>query len=146
MSATVCIVGNNGVGKTQIFNRLTQKSTTSYCMTVKPTFSKYKNTLLYDLPGCNRFQQYNNLYLKKADACIVVYDKTVEKDRWKKEIYIVTRQQIPILFCTKNIQKNKIDLFLKDIERQPTVSVHLIDYLFGLVSATNEANHQCLIQ
>lgn len=147
MAATVCLVGEQGVGKTYIFNKLTKKCTgTSYCMSVKPSFAKYENVVLYDLPGCKRFLQYNNLYLSKADACIAVYNNTVEKERWKKEIYEITRQQIPILFCTKSVKKSKVDIFLKDIYHQATISVNLIDYLFGLVSATNEVNHQCLIQ
>lgn len=148
MAATVCLVGEQGVGKSYIFNRLTRKSTsTSYCMSVKPSFAKYENNVvLYDLPGCKRFRQYNNLYLRKADACIVVYNNTVEKERWKKEIYEITRQQIPILFCTKSVKKRKVDIFLKDIHHQTTISINLVDYLFGLVSVTNEVNHQCVIQ
>ena len=113
------IVGDSGVGKTNILNRyirdtflLDGKSTIGIELETKmfKIHDKIIKINIWDTAGQERFKSITSAYYKGAKAAIIVYDITNESsfknvDVWYKEIKDSTKQDINVILIG-----NKSDL------------------------------------
>ena len=115
----VIIIGDTGVGKSNILSRYVKdefssnsKSTVGVELGIK--FLKIKNTntkiQIWDTAGQERYKAITSSYFKGSNGCFIVYDITSESsfnniENWYAEIQKETSKDIPILLVG-----NKCDL------------------------------------
>lgn len=86
-SFKVVIIGGEAVGKTSIVKKIqrqnvlpNEESTVRVVGQNLPitiqSLNQEINLELYDLPGSDRFQVMNNMYLRDTNAALIVYDST----------------------------------------------------------------------
>lgn len=95
----VIVLGDSGVGKTSLLNRfVTEEFSQIYKATIGADFmrkeiiieDKHISLQLWDTAGQERFQSLGSSFYRGADACILVYDITLQKSfdsiiSWKQE-------------------------------------------------------------
>lgn len=95
----VIVLGDSGVGKTSLLNRfVTEEFSQTYKATIGADFmrkeividDKHVSLQLWDTAGQERFQSLGSSFYRGADACILVYDITLQKSfdsiiSWKQE-------------------------------------------------------------
>ena len=93
------LIGDSGVGKTSLLNRfVTEEFSQTYKATIGADFmrkeivvdDKHVSLQLWDTAGQERFQSLGSSFYRGADACILVYDITLQKSfdsiiSWKQE-------------------------------------------------------------
>ena len=115
----VIIIGDTGVGKSNILSRYVKdefssnsKSTVGVELGIK--FLKIKNTKtkiqIWDTAGQERYRAITSSYFKGSNGCFIVYDITNEAsfnnvENWYEQIQKETSKDIPILLVG-----NKCDL------------------------------------
>ena len=139
------IVGDSGVGKTNILNRyirnafyLDGKSTIGIELETKmfKIQDKYIKLNIWDTAGQERFKSVTQAYYKGAKGAIIVYDITRENtfnniDNWFKEIKDSAMSDMNLILIG-----NKSDL---DDKRQVSTNA-------GIEKATNMGNVKYLIK
>ncbi|MHA1380908.1 MAG: Rab family GTPase [Candidatus Helarchaeota archaeon] len=137
LSFKLCIVGNQGVGKTSLIIRYVEnKFRENYIptlgvdfLTKKVIVGSYKtpvNLILWDIGGDIRWKKRIHIYLRGADGVIVVYDitrKTTFKslDFWLEKIK-ENAGEVPFLVvgnkkdleAQRNVQFKQVEEYLKD--------------------------------
>lgn len=155
----VVILGDSMVGKTSLFNRITQTHEfgDTFCTTIIPIYGLYKHYFFYDTPGKKRWNTYLKPYLKIADGAIIMYDVTKGKEtiqKWKSILLEENRKNIPIQIvgnkidlcnCEKEIDTiylsckendkiyEKLNIFLSTLRPNPKISIGWMDYFLLLV-------------
>jgi small GTP-binding protein len=122
-SIKVILLGNSGVGKTQIINRFNNKQfmdndlctyTSSFITRAIEVNGQKKNLDVWDTAGQEKFRSLGKLFVKNAQIIILVYDTTSKKsfedlNFWNDFIQKELGQKI-----TLGLAGNKIDLFTKE--------------------------------
>ena len=117
----IIIVGESFVGKTCIVNRFIQSV---FSNQVSPTSSvgfsskqfkvnnsdKTINVQIWDTAGSEKFRALNKIYIKSADAAIIVYDITSKKSFEELDYWIKQIKEICINKVIISIAANKSDL------------------------------------
>ena len=126
----IIIVGESFVGKTCIVNRFTQsKFSNQVAPTTSVGFSSKKlkvknsdkeiNVQIWDTAGSERFRALNKIYIKSADAAIIVYDITSKKSFEELNYWVQLIKEICVDKVNLGIAANKSDLM------QQAVVTHL---------------------
>jgi len=122
-SIKVILLGNSGVGKTQIINRFNNKKfmdndlctyTSSFITRAIEVNGQKKNLDVWDTAGQEKFRSLGKLFVKNAQIIILVYDTTSKKsfedlNFWNDFIQKELGQKI-----TLGLAGNKTDLFTKE--------------------------------
>ena len=122
-SIKVILLGNSGVGKTQIINRFNNKQfmdndlctyTSSFITRAIEVNGQNKNLDVWDTAGQEKFRSVGKLFVKNAQIIILVYDTTSKKsfedlNFWNDFIQKELGQKI-----TLGLAGNKTDLFTKE--------------------------------
>ena len=122
-SIKVILLGNSGVGKTQIINRFNNKQfmdndlctyTSSFITRAIEVNGQKKNLDVWDTAGQEKFRSLGKLFVKNAQIIILVYDTTSKKsfedlNFWNDFIQKELGQKI-----TLGLAGNKTDLFTKE--------------------------------
>ena len=119
----IILLGNSGVGKTQIINRFNNKQfmdndlctyTSSFITRAIEVNGQNKNLDVWDTAGQEKFRSVGKLFVKNAQIIILVYDTTSKKsfedlNFWNDFIQKELGQKI-----TLGLAGNKTDLFTKE--------------------------------
>ena len=119
----VILLGNSGVGKTNIINIVTggkfeeyEKTTSSASFAVKKMKVRGKEYILnlWDTIGQEQFRQLTKIFYNNSKIVIYVYDITCKEsfddlNYWTKDVEEQIGQDI-----IKGIVANKMDLYLKE--------------------------------
>lgn len=134
------IVGDSGVGKTNILNRyvrntflLDGKSTIGIELETKmfKIHDKIIKINIWDTAGQERFKSITSAYYKGAKAAIIVYDITNEKsfknvDVWFKEIKDSTKQDINVILIgnKSDLEDNRKIITKAGIEKASNLCIY----------------------
>ena len=157
----ILLLGDSRVGKSSLLYRLTEdKFSESYISTVGKNVAVYKNVVIHDTAGNERFSELNKLYYTHADGAVIIYDVTngyETVDTWITRLLKVNRQEIPILIIGNKIDitsdydeiddvkyvscktgenvKNAIDSFIPFLKENPKISVAVHHRVLALFSS-----------
>ena len=151
----IIFIGAYRVGKTQLLNTYLGLEFDENSLTTIGTYNsikeliiegeKYK-TKIWDTSGQERYRALNNVYLKKAQICIMVYDITnrrsfEELNYWKEQIDNYVGKE-----CVIGIIGNKSDLLHSEkvevLEEEALDFAKMNNFFFKLFSAKNPNHHE----
>lgn len=147
-SYKVILLGNSGVGKTNLINIATGKSfSQNESATITGTYSRKTINLkgqkfavdLWDTCGQEKFRSLTRIFLRGAKIIIFVYDIT-DRRSYDELTYWVEMAQETEVNCIFGIVGNKIDLFLNEVvpEELARDFAKSKNYKFRLVSAKQD--------
>ncbi|UCG04212.1 MAG: GTP-binding protein [Candidatus Heimdallarchaeota archaeon] len=120
----ICIIGDGGVGKTSLRERLLGEDFEStYLLTIGADFATYETEIenqqfkfqIWDLAGQQRFNVVRSIYYRGSHGAILVFDQSRPEsfsnlEEWKNEMYTHVGRKIPfIVLGNKSDLKNRID-------------------------------------
>ncbi|MFX0051419.1 MAG: GTP-binding protein [Candidatus Hodarchaeota archaeon] len=120
----VCIIGDGGVGKTSLIERLVGKGFHStYVITIGADITTYTTVIdgeqcrfqFWDLAGQQRFNAVRTLYYRGSHGGILVFDRTrpvslANLEHWRKELFRFVGHEIPVMILGNKCDlKNNID-------------------------------------
>lgn len=134
----IIIMGDMFVGKSSIFNILSEQYQTEYKSTIgidfikKKKFNNTKNTLMvWDTSGQEKFHTLLRSYYRGIHGAILVFDTSNSKtfsniDYWLKELYEYSHSMISVILIG-----NKTDLqrTVSENEAYKLAQLHNISYL-----------------
>jgi len=127
----IIILGDSGVGKTSLLVRYVKRQfSSSYKATIGADFlskevevdNKIVTLQIWDTAGQERFQGLGNAFFRGADACVVVFDVTVESSfnrlgEWKEafitQAALKDSTNYPFLIIGNKIDDEKNRVILK---------------------------------
>ncbi|MFX1514878.1 MAG: Rab family GTPase [Promethearchaeota archaeon] len=120
----ICLIGDGGVGKTSLRERLLGEGFEStYILTIGADFATYETDIedehykfqIWDLAGQQRFDVVRAVYYRGSHGAILVFDQTRPEsfsnlEEWKREMFTHVRRKIPfIVLGNKSDLKGKVD-------------------------------------
>jgi small GTP-binding protein len=120
----ICLIGDGGVGKTSLRERLLGEGFEStYLLTIGADFATYETIIddrqykfqIWDLAGQQRFDVVRAVYYRGSHGAIMVFDQTrpdsfTNLEEWKKEMFTHVGRKIPfIVLGNKSDLKSRID-------------------------------------
>lgn len=146
----VVLLGESGVGKTSIINRIIDQTYDSSCVsTINSSQANIYLTInnnkakfdIWDTAGQERYRAVTSMFYKDASAVILVYDitsvKSFEeiKNYWAQQVKELCRTDVIIA-----IAANKSDLFEKEMvdQKEATKFANEINAIFKGTSAFTE--------
>ena len=147
----ICLIGDGGVGKTALRDRVLGKDFEStYLLTIGADFAIYQAIIeghqykfqIWNLTGQQRFDIVRAVYYRGSHGAILVFDKTRPESfsnpgNWKNELFTHVGRKVPfILIGNKSDLKSNIDQaalneFIKKSEKEfsSTNNPFVISYL-----------------
>jgi len=145
----VCIIGDGGVGKTSLIERLVGKGFHStYVITIGADITTYSTVIdeeqcrfqFWDLAGQQRFNAVRTLYYRGSHGAILVFDRTrlisfANLEHWKNELFRFVGHKIPIVILGNKCDlENRIDSaslqeFIQKSEKEYLVNPWRIPYI-----------------
>lgn len=115
----ICLIGDGGVGKTSLRERLLGEGFEStYLLTIGADFATYEIDIendhfkfqIWDLAGQQRFDVVRSIYYRGSHGAIMVFDRSrpesfANLEEWKKEMFTHVGRKIPFI-----VLGNKSDL------------------------------------
>uniref|UniRef100_A0A6C0EAY3 Uncharacterized protein n=1 Tax=viral metagenome TaxID=1070528 RepID=A0A6C0EAY3_9ZZZZ len=139
----LCIIGDSGVGKTSIVEKLVNdKIAVNTETTIGAMFSFYKlsdDTIcnIYDTAGQERYRSIAPLFYRNANLILLVYDVTNKKSldslvKWQSDIYKTNESTKYIVIGNKIdkkrvIEKQDLDAVLDKLDKLCYVETSIFD-------------------
>ncbi|MFX1283246.1 MAG: Rab family GTPase [Promethearchaeota archaeon] len=134
----VCLIGDGGVGKTSLRERvLGEDFESTYLLTIGADFAIYQADIdghiykfqIWDLSGQQRFDIVRAVYYRGSHGAILVFDQTRPEsfsnlENWRKELFTHVNRRVPFILLgnkcdlRSKIDRNALNEFIEKSEKE----------------------------